>query len=772
MPEARTEHSALLSSRNHRHLAWAILACFVLLGLIYSIVNPVLESLDEIHHYAFIQYVADGNGLPVQRPGVETSYEQEGSQPPLYYLLGAGLTAWIDTNDFEALLVRNPHARIGIGLTRDNQNMLIHSEAEAWPWRGTTLAVRLVRWLSLLLATGTLWGVYRLGLLLLPQRPAVALGAMAFTAFNPMFIYLSASVNNDNLVTLLATWTLVQLVTILYQGWSLPRLALLGASLGAASLAKVSGLALWPLAILALALETLKGYEGLNWRQWPLGVLLRRWLRASAIVLGVAVLIGGWWYARNISLYGELTGVQTMLDIFGRREQAFTLRGIWEELLGFRISYWGLFGAVNIVIQPPFSAWVLEAILWIGLLGAIYLLASGRWAALSGVRDEHRRPFLLSLALLAIWIVVLHISLLRWTLMTPASQGRLIFPSIAAISLLWAWGSCAWPPAPRRPYALWGGCLVPLILAIAVPWTTLQPAYAPPPRLAPSEIPVSARPFGATYGEAIELLAYEIQPKAVSPGQEIWVTLYWRALAPMDENYSMYLHLFGREGHKIGFRDSYAGMGKYPTSRWQPGEIIRDTYALRVAPEAQAPVAAELEVGLYRLDTMERLPCYDAQRQLVGRTVLARVKIEGPGAEAMPSHALDVTLGQGVRLLGYDLAAAEVRPGDAVPVVLYWETAPLPEDYQVLVHLLAADGALIGQGDGPPLQGEYPTSYWGAGEHLVDAHTLLVSEQAPVGEAQLCVGLYSLMDGRRLPVHGVSAVDDRIPIARLHVYAP
>ena len=37
------------------------------------------------------------------------------------------------------------------------------------------------------------------------------------------------------------------------------------------------------------------------------------------VVLGIALLVAGWWYARNVVLYGEPLGVSTMLDIFGRR---------------------------------------------------------------------------------------------------------------------------------------------------------------------------------------------------------------------------------------------------------------------------------------------------------------------------------------------------------------------------------------------------------------------------------------------------------------------
>ena len=210
----------ILSPSRQKLVVAAILCLFLSLGTIYSVVDPIFESSDELSHYPYVKYMADGRGLPVQRPGEETLWDQEGSQPPLYYALAAALTSWINTDDLPIVRRINPHSRLGVPLAQENKNMIIHTAREEFPWSGTVLAVHLIRLFSLLLSAGTVFCTYRLASVLFPQRPSLALSAMAMNAFIPMFLFISASVNNDNLVVLLCSLTLLCLVRVLQRGAS------------------------------------------------------------------------------------------------------------------------------------------------------------------------------------------------------------------------------------------------------------------------------------------------------------------------------------------------------------------------------------------------------------------------------------------------------------------------------------------------------------------------------------------------------------------------
>ncbi len=108
---------------------------------------------------------------------------------------------------------------------------------------------------------------------------------------------------------------------------------------------------------------------------------------------------------------------------------------------------------------------------------------------------------------------------------------------------------------------------------------------------------------GAPWGDvggALVLEKVEIQPPmvALSAGQMVTVTLYWRPLRPLPANYTSFVHLLDDRGEKIAQHDAPPGGVYYPTSLWQPGELLRDRHPL-VLPEAMPPGPYSLRVGLY-----------------------------------------------------------------------------------------------------------------------------------------------------------------------------
>jgi len=743
-----------------RHwLAASILALFLVLGVTYSVVVPIFEAPDELSHYPFVAHLAQGGELPVQRAGQKSLWQQEGSQPPLYYALAAALTSWLNVDDLPAIHRLNPHARVGIPLAYDNKNIIIHTDREAFPWRGAVLGVHLTRFFSLALAIGTLLCTYALARAVVPRHRVVAIAALAINAFIPMFIFISASVNNDNLVIFLSSLTLVMLVRLIQRGATWRYLVLIGVIIGLACLSKLSALGLIPLAGLALLIRQFTGMsiDRASPQSMPqsftrvalhdIGPRLWRWAADYAIMLVPVALIAGWWYLRNWQLYGDPTGLSAMLDIVGRRPNRPTLSDLLAEFEGLRINFWGLFGVVNVLLRPPWIYRVFDALTIIAVIG-VPVWAWRQWRA---GRPLPWREF----GLLTAWMGIEFVALIRWTTETFASQGRLFFPALAPISLFLALGLLIWFPAAWRSRAAVILALFFFTISATAPFTSILPVYARPTPLTPADIPASARPFDVTYGDVARLVAFEVERNAARPGEMVPVTLYWHALAPIAEDLSIFVQLVAPQDQILGQVDSYPGGGAYPTSIWSPGEVIRDRFMVPVQRAADAPVAAYLIAGLYRYETQERLPARDPAGQAVLMPILTRVKIAAPTRSQTPQHALDANFDHRVRLVGYDLSAGRVRPGATLTLTLHWQVQQkLDRDYTVFIHLLDTNDNAISYGDGPPLENAYPTSFWEPGESLADRHLLPIPTDAAPGRYRIAVGLYEPVSGQRLPIVG------------------
>jgi 4-amino-4-deoxy-L-arabinose transferase-like glycosyltransferase len=106
----------------------------------------------------------------------------------------------------------------------------------------------------------------------------------------------------------------------------------------------------------------------------------------------------------------------------------------------------------------------------------------------------------------------------------------------------------------------------------------------------------------ANFDNRATLVGYQMQ--AAGPG--LHVRLTWRADRPFDHDYTAFVHVIGPAG-LAGQSDQLPAGGLYPTTRWRPGDLIVDEHHL-VLPGPFDPASQRVEVGLYRLETGERLP--------------------------------------------------------------------------------------------------------------------------------------------------------------------
>jgi hypothetical protein len=112
----------------------------------------------------------------------------------------------------------------------------------------------------------------------------------------------------------------------------------------------------------------------------------------------------------------------------------------------------------------------------------------------------------------------------------------------------------------------------------------------------------------ANLGGKMELRGYDVSPTVGEAGGDLELTLHWRAVAPMDRDYTVFVHLVGPDGQLVAQHDGQPWWEvSLPTSTWGPGEELRDRHLLKLPPDTP-PGTYSLRVGAYYWETLERLP--------------------------------------------------------------------------------------------------------------------------------------------------------------------
>jgi hypothetical protein len=469
--------STMAAMRARYLLLALILLAYVALAALYAINLPAWQAPDEPAHYNYIHELAATGQLPVLRVG---DYDQayieqltgqrfppelsvaplryEAHQPPLYYLLGAGI------------------------------------------FRLTGGALLLLRLLSVMLGALFILLIYAIVRLIFPGRPALALGAAAFTAFLPMHVGQAASINNDALAEVLLAAILllaIRYIKLAILGSRPPTrwdALALGLLLGMALVTKVSA---YVAVLVALAAPLIAWFErrrsgvATGHRSSILEAgASQSLLTAYLLIILPALLLASPWYLRNAQLYGNLdilgrswhdavvVGQLTTGDFVAQVGLAAVLERffVWSHS-----SFWGVFGWMGVWMDARIYTTALAFGLAV-VAGCLWQVAGRRVSSVeaSGVTNDRgtdhrslitdyrvrfRRWALALLGLSALGTLGIYVA---YNLEFVQPQGRYLFPALPAISLAVAvgwWAVARWPAAAR-----WAGIALLAAASAAALW--------------------------------------------------------------------------------------------------------------------------------------------------------------------------------------------------------------------------------------------------------------------------------------------------------------
>lgn len=291
-------------------------------------------------------------------------------------------------------------------------------------------------------------------------------------------------------------------------------------------------------------------------------------------------------------------------------------------------------------------------------------------------------------------------------------------------------------------------------------------AVLPTPASTQTEALSMPVPVKGDFEGRLTLLGARIGNQTARVGETIEVELLWQAGNGLraDDDLRPTLRL-------DGVADDGGVVTRYPTSAWQPGQIVRDLHQLPIPPDAspgrypiQLEVLAPAEGrSLVATGLVER------KRQIRLGEILVE---DRPRSFAAPDPAVktDAQFGPAIELVGYDLASSRIRPGEALQLTLYWHALSRPAGrYKIFTHLIDPNGQLQGQRDVEPGEGTAPTNGWARGEYITMTLTIPVAADAPAGHYDLRLGFYDPITGERVEVFGAEAAREERYLRLLQV---
>ena len=229
---------------------------------------------------------------------------------------------------------------------------------------------------------------------------------------------------------------------------------------------------MWPAIGLAIILGAARSVDpdAGNISTWWRGIVQswRRWLLNGLLVFGLGVLMASPWLMRNWALYGDPLGLSMAMRTIDVRTDPWSWADTTWLLRGWFVSFWGKFGGAGHI---PMPTWIY------GLLGLASLISLAGLGI--NLAPNRRRYALLPMTLLLIAIIGVGVVMWRYSLIALGTdQGRLLYPAIGALLIVFVAGLLSWVPARfERQIAIMLVCLMLALGAYAL-IGVIEPAFA------------------------------------------------------------------------------------------------------------------------------------------------------------------------------------------------------------------------------------------------------------------------------------------------------
>jgi hypothetical protein len=250
-----------------------------------------------------------------------------------------------------------------------------------------------------------------------------------------------------------------------------------------------------------------------------------------------------------------------------------------------------------------------------------------------------------------------------------------------------------------------------------------------------------------SFGGKLRLAGYGLDAQSVEYRQALGVTLRWQSQGAVAEDYALSLRLLDEQGRTWAQDDQWLlddrGAG---SSGWMPGEITEKRHLLSI-PAGIPPGNYAVTAVVYDAHSLQQTAVQDATGSVIGTEHrITQVQVAPPAVpptmQELPiAHPLQAEWGP-LELLGFDLPALDVKPGQTLDLSLCWMASePVGRACTQVLTLGDGDGQVWAQGSSL-LGGEsYPTDWWREGEPVEQRSELHIGAEVPSGTYSLLVNV-------------------------------
>lgn len=128
-----------------------------------------------------------------------------------------------------------------------------------------------------------------------------------------------------------------------------------------------------------------------------------------------------------------------------------------------------------------------------------------------------------------------------------------------------------------------------------------------------------AQAFRAQTEVGLEMIAYRLASSRARPGDTLTVSLFWRTLRPVANNYRVVVALEDTARRELVYTSPHRHPGDHPTRRWTTDGYVRDVHHLPLPPDLR-PGSYQITVELHlcatpACATTERLTFFEPTRR-------------------------------------------------------------------------------------------------------------------------------------------------------------